>query len=306
VGHKFSGLDLVPLFDGVPDNIQTCRALSGLLPDLLAKIQWRGQISCSINSYIAFCAAASGSWAEVRSCIDKLRSMAEELELPLSEPLDHLVLYISGIYYQGVGDLDAALQIFQNGKFYLPPDPQTNHPPRSVDQVNQDFSLLAGLNSIWILQESRRKDLLANTAMIAKLAPYCEHHVNRDIRTAFNLIVATVETDPATPGYKVKSDLRLALEGAQATANTQFLCITLNIMCGKFFFNVVGSQAEKSAQAASVQARRSGNPLWKSVADRMLAECYEVNGKRSEAQAAMSQAQRHTQELRIAQEVPDL
>lgn len=238
----------------------------------------------------------------MRSSVDKIRSISQELELSLSSALDHLIMYISGVYYQGVGDLDAALQIFRNEKFHIPPEPQSQHFSRSVDQVNHDFSLLAALNTIWILQESSRKDRRANTAMITKLTPYCERHPNRDIRTAFHLVVATAETEPVTLLYKIKSELKLAMEGAQIAANTQFLCITLNIMCSKFFMNVVGSQADKSARAASVQAKRNGNPLWKSVADGMLAECYEVNGKKAEAYAALTQAQRHAQDLRVAQE----
>jgi len=81
------------------------------------------------------------------------------------------------------------------------------------------------------------------------------------------------------------------LSGARTTANTQFLCITLNVMCNRFFSNVVGAQAEKSAMAASVQAMRSGNILWRSVAEGMLAQCYEVQGKHTEAQATLEQAQ---------------
>jgi len=48
--------------------------------------------------------------------------------------------------------------------------------------------------------------------------------------------------------------------------------------------------SEKSAMAASVQAKKSGNVLWQSVADGMLANCYEVQGKNSDAQQTMEQA----------------
>jgi hypothetical protein len=259
-----------------------------------------------VNGYIAFCAAASGSWADVKNNIDKLKATANELEMPLVGPLGFLVTYLSGVYYQGIGNLDAALKIFQDKKFDLPPESDPPLASRSIEQVERDISLLAALNTLWILQDGRLKDPITNTALIARLERFCEKHLNRDIQTAFNLIVATIETNPTTPLFKIKNYLKAALEGSQATANTQFLCITLNVMCSKFFSNVVGAQAEKSAMAASVQARRSGNALWKSVADQMLAKCYEVNGKKSEAHAAMSQAQRYTQDLRVAQDVADL
>jgi len=91
--------------------------------------------------------------------------------------------------------------------------------------------------------------------------------------------------------YDVKGYLRAALHGAGVTANTQFLCITLNVMCSRFFSNVVGDQAEKSAMAASTQAANSGNALWRSVADGMLAQCYEVQGKNAMARDTLAQAQ---------------
>lgn len=285
------------------EDIQTCRAASGVLPEFLAKLQWRGRVSCYANGYMAFCAAASGAWADVKKCIDELRSIASELEVPLVGPLGYLCTYLLGVYHQGIGDLDTALEIFQNKMFELPSPTQPALASRSVQQVERDISLLAALNALWILQDHARKDLDRNVALITMLQPFCESHLNQDIQTAFNLIVATVETNPAAPLYEIKSHLKKALSGAQKTANTQFLCITLNVMCSKFFSNVVGDQAEKSALAASVQAKRNGNPLWKSVADGMLAQCYEVNGKKLEAQAANSQAQIFTQELRMAQEI---
>jgi hypothetical protein len=61
-------------------------------------------------------------------------------------------------------------------------------------------------------------------------------------------------------------------------------------MCSRFFANVVGNQAEKSAKAASFQAKNSGNVLWMSVADGMLAQNYEVQGKKFEAQVKLEEA----------------
>lgn len=261
---------------------------------------------CYVCGYMGFCAAVCGSWAEVKIHIDKLRATAAELEIPLVGPLGHLDTYLSGVYYQGIGKLDEALKIFQDDKFDLPLDSEPPLASHSIQQVERDISLLAALNTLWILQEESRRDLRTNTTLIAKLQRFCENHANPDIQTAFNLVVATVETNPTTELYKVKNYLRLALDGAQKAANTQFICITINVMCGKFFTGVVGDQAEKSAQAASMQARRVGNALWLSVADQMLARSYEVNGKISEAHAVMSQAQRYAQELQIAQDVLDL
>jgi hypothetical protein len=258
-----------------------------------------------VNGYLAFCAAVFGTWADVKRNIDELMSTAKELEMPLDGPLGYLATYLSGVYHQGIGDLDTSLQIFQDKRFDLPPHSQPTLTSSSVQQFERDISLLAALNTLWILQDDRRKDTGINTTLIATLQPFCEFHLNQDIRTAFSLIVATAETSPAAPLYEIKNHLKKALLGSQETSNTLFLSITLNVMCNKFFSNVVGEQAEKSAMAASAQAQRTGNALWKSVAEGMLAQSYEVNGKKALARAIRSRAQQYTKELRMAQSVSD-
>lgn len=245
---------------------------------------------CYINCYMAFCAAAVTDWATTKSHIDRVQTTAQDLDVPLVGPLGSVLVYLTGVYHQGTGDLDKALKIFQDKKFDLPSNSSKASTMNSADQVERDIALLAALSSLWIQQDGQRKNPTHNTSLISRLEPLCKNHPNKDIDTAFNLVMATVETNPAAPLFQIKNCLRAALSGAQTTANTQFLCITLSVMCNRFFSNVVGAQAEKSAQAASVQAQKSGNILWRSVADGMLAQCYEVNGKTADASYTMDQA----------------
>jgi hypothetical protein len=260
----------------------------GLLPDLVARRNWRGLIQCYFQIYMAFCAAGTNDWAKVKHCIDKIHSTARDFEIDLEGTLECLTLYLTGAYHQGRGEFDAALNIFENERFRLPSAKNTT--VSYAEQVERDIAILAALNTLWILQEKPRQNPTHNLALVESLEQICVHHPNKDIETAFNLIAATVHTNPPTELFKIKAYLRSALVGAQATGNTQFLCITLNVMCSRFFSNVVGDQAEKSAKAASVQASKSGNVLWMSVADGMLAQCYEVQGKKIEAQITREQA----------------
>ncbi|KAL2068094.1 hypothetical protein VTL71DRAFT_16192 [Oculimacula yallundae] len=284
-GFKFlkAGLDLLEA------DTRTSKKSAGLLPELISQRRWRGQILCYFRVYMAFCSAGLGDWSETKRHIDDLMSTSRSFDIAPTGPLEILALYLTGVYYQGIGDLDRALDIFQDAKFALPA--VKGSITTSADQLHRDISLLAALNTLWILQESSRQDFNKNTALIEKLKPYCEHHPSIDIQTAFNLVWATVPTNPPAQVYQIKNYLRAALGGASATANTQFLCITLNVMCSRFFSNVVGDQAEKSAMAASTQATNSGNVLWRSVADGMLAQCYEVQGKKELAQQTLRQAQ---------------
>lgn len=242
---------------------------------------------------MGFCAALMSDWAVVKQSVDHMRSTARYFDIPLSGPLECLTIYLTGVYHQGIGDLDIALHHFQNPMFDLSSAKSSN--PTSTSQVERDFSLLAALNILWILQDPKRQNPETNTSLIAKLEPFCAKHHNTDIQTAYNLVKATVNTIPPPQLFTIKKYLGAALSGAQTTFNAQFLCITLNVMCSRFFSNVVGDQAEKSAKAASMHAQKSGSALWRSVADGMLARCYEVQGKKSEAQASMEQARKLSQ-----------
>lgn len=239
---------------------------------------------------MAFCAAAITDWSTTKTHIAKVETTAKDLDIPLVGPLGSVLVYLTGVYYQGIGNLDMALEIFRDEKFNLPDETSKVNTTNSADQVERDIALLAALNSLWILQDGHRKNPINNRALISRLQPLCKNHPNKDIETAFNLVMATVETHPPAHLFQVKTCLKTALNGAQTTANTQFLCITLSVMCNKFFSNVVGAQAEKSAQAASVQAQKSGNILWRSVAEGMLAQCYDVNGNAAEAKYTMDHA----------------
>lgn len=228
----------------------------------------------------------------MRKHIEKLNSAMSRLGTSLIGPLASISLYLSGIYHQGVGDLKTALEIFEDEKFDM-----TLYEGNtcSASQVKRDYSILAALNTIWILQDPAQQDVRRNNALMEKITKPCQHHPSLDIQAAFHLAAATVNRSPPLPSIDVRSHLSRALKSTKLTLNMQFTCITLSIMCNRFFVSVVGEQAEKSALAASVQANRSGNPLWMSVADGMLAQVYELNGKQSEATQALDKARRKAQ-----------
>ncbi|KAN0102977.1 Cohesin loading factor [Hyaloscypha variabilis] len=279
--------------DSLEGDARSNRSSSGLLPDLVSKRQWRGEISCYFRIYMASCCAGISDWTETKRHLDALKTNLRQFEISLTGPLGHLALYFDGVYHQGIGDLDTALKIFGDTKFNLSTTKSTTLTP--ANQLERDLSILAALSTLWMLQAKEPKNLDQNAAMKEALEPICANHANMDIRTAFHLIAATVQTDPPIQLIDIKGRLKVALAYANTTTNVQLLCICLSIMCNRFFRGVVGPQAEKSAKAASVQATRTGNALWMSVTDGMLARCYEVQGKLQDAQATLATAQTHAE-----------
>ncbi|EHL01641.1 putative MAU2 chromatid cohesion factor like protein [Glarea lozoyensis 74030] len=158
-----------------------------------------------------------------------LKEGMEGLAEKSRDPKDFLdFMYLTGVWLQGIGNLDSALRIFQDPKLALPPsNPSTS---TSVSQISRDFAILAALNTLWITQEPSRLNPERNNALLAQLTPLCAQNQNKDLHTAFCLIKATITTTPPTPLFEVKRHLSQALAGAQKTMNSQFLCITLNVM----------------------------------------------------------------------------
>lgn len=223
-------------------------------------------------------------WSEVKKCVVQLERMVRP-------PLEGIVVlysrYLAGVYHQGTGDLKTASSIFRNEIFSLDPnsDKSGNHKATELE-----VSLLATFNRIWIMQHPDYRDDRLTLELLEQLRPLCTDHTNMEIRTAYNLVLAAIQTNPSIPMTAVKMHISTALTNAQLLGNVLTLSIALNLMRAKLFQSIVGDQALKSAKAASNQAKKSGNTLWMSVADGMLAQSYDVQGQGLEAQKAWADA----------------
>jgi hypothetical protein len=193
--------------------------------------------------------------------------------------MEALELYLRGAFHQGTGDLGTAMTIFRDPRFEIAK-------ADAGRSIQQDVSLLAAMNLLYIRQHPSYRDNPESARILDDIRPLCQDHHDPEIRNAFNLILATIVTDPPLPLNQVKNSMSLALNGSKRVGNQQTLAMALNIMRCRLFENVIGEQALKSAKAASTQAKRSGNLLWMSVADGMLADSHQVQGQLREAKAA--------------------
>lgn len=266
------------------------RKVTSTLPGALSSFRWREVLASYFHVYIVLCYASGTEWKAARDQLKLLKESLQDTEDPRDDSLALLYTYLSGLCLQGSGDLDGALEKYRDASLRLPGKQSQSAGPE--EQLSRDLSILASLNAIWILQDGIQFDPSQNAVMIAELEPLCASHSSKDIQTAFNLVKATVITKPPTPTIQMKNFLGQALEASKRTANKQFLSITLSVMCGKFFVGVVGDQAEKAGRAAVHQAKRARNTLWLSVANGMLAENLETQGKVDEAQIVNAEARR--------------
>lgn len=222
----------------------------------------------------------------MRKCIDELKVLLKSHSGGL---LCQYLLYLSGSYAQGTGDLKQAMSLFSDSSFNIEAY-TTTAAGASSKQAELEVSMLALFNRIWIMQHPSYRDDYAAQELLEQLRPLCKDNQNLEIRTTYNLLLAAIRTTPPIPMTAVKSHISAALNGSKMLGDVQTLSIALCLMQAKLFQGIVGEQALKSARAASQQAKKCGNTLWMSVADGMLAVSLETQGQIAEASNVHAEA----------------
>jgi hypothetical protein len=223
----------------------------------------------------------------VKQSIQKL----EVLVAPSTQGILRLLaFYLSGVYQQATGNFRLAMEIFQGPEFDL------DRRGTGVKAAHRELAMLAGLNRLWIMQHASERNDPETLDLIDRLHPLCANHHNVDLRTAWHNVMAAIVTEPPQQLNHQKQHIQAAMAGSKSTNNVLGAAVTLAIMRSRLFENVIGEQALKSAMAAAKQAQRSGNVLWQSVADGMLAQSYEVQGHHPQAAHEWEKATREAQE----------
>ncbi|KAJ9148325.1 Cohesin loading factor [Pleurostoma richardsiae] len=259
------------------------------LQEAMEEADWRAGVSRYIYILMGLHSASQADWPKVNDCVQKLENGL--VNQPPKNPLDIIAFYLSGVLQQGTANLAAALHIFEDPVFEI-----RDSEAGPNEKTPSDVALLAALNRLWIMQEPRQRNEWKIAETVEKVRRFCENHPDRDLRTAYNLTMATIQTNPPLLMQQVKQHIQASLSGSQATNNTHYLSIALNIMRCRLFDNVVGEQALKSAKAGAAQAKKSGNLLWMSVADGMLSQSYEMQGDMAQARATRESGTRFANE----------
>lgn len=248
------------------------------LPMAIEQAKWRADVGCYIHTLIALISATRTQWAVVRDCLQKIESMNPK---PEDGRLGLLVLYVNGVYHQGTGDLDRAYHIFSDPRFAIADAEDLKN--GKAASAPPEVSLLAALNRLWIMHEPSRRNVEQTTQLLEKVRPYCAEHADVDVRAAYNVAAAAIETDPRQSMQTVKRHVSTGINFAKTANNTQLLSVSLNLMRSSLFDHVVGDQATKSGKAGRAQAQKAGNLLWMSVGEGQLAETEEMQGQHEEA-----------------------
>ena len=264
--------------------------MTGTIPQArylaVSRDRWRQLLRCKMQLHLAFAFCARTAWSEARDSLHRLQQAASTLPVEKSQSLEPQILYLSGVIYQGTGDITAALSNFQNPSLALPSPPQ---PPLSP--IHLEFSILSALNTLLIIHNPNHPSHNLLIPLTNALTPLIKRSSNnKALSAAYQLVSATCF--PPTSILPVKQHLQSAMNTAKQCLNEQLLCMTLHVIWFKFFKGVVGEQAEKNARACGVQARRCMDSLWEAVAYGVLANALDFVSKGREAEQARRQGEK--------------
>ncbi|KAK5660129.1 hypothetical protein OQA88_13598 [Cercophora sp. LCS_1] len=268
------------------------------IPEALRQQEWINELVCYTHVLVGLQSATMSDWAGVKKCLEAINEAQ-----PPEGFLDIMILYLDGVLQQGTARLVKALEIWKDPSFDIGRT-STAQPNRS--HIETELSILAALNRIWIMHSDEHRDDAEMADLVETLRPLCEDNPDPDIRTAYDIVMSSITISPAhmdVSMQQVKKHMQMALHNAKTTSNVHSLSMGLNIMRCRLFDNVVSEQAVKSAKAGLAQARRSGNLLWMSVAEGMLARSHMVMDQLAESKAAEEAGIRHANEARLRTQV---
>lgn len=233
--------------------------------------------------HLAFMLCARTSWSAAKEQQNLIQMSIQSMitsTKAIPEPLQLLSAYLGGVIYQGTGNLDQALDIYQSDTCSL----QNYRRTAQHSQIHLNIVLLSALNTILIIRTPTHPKHDQLPSLLSFLESLCTRNPIRQIQSAYHLLTAT---NPSSSTILLtKQALQSALQTAKQSENNQLMCMVLNLMSWKFFRGVVGEQSEKSAQASQRLAQKCMDALWMSVAAGVLGDTLEAAGRFEEAKKA--------------------
>ncbi|KAH7411912.1 cohesin loading factor-domain-containing protein [Phaeosphaeria sp. MPI-PUGE-AT-0046c] len=215
-----------------------------------------------------------------------LQKRAAKLLPSKNEMYARSLSYLSAVIDQRNGHFDPALRAYSSPMFQLPG-------PGSPASAKLDFSILAALNTLFIVRFPGHPQQATTTALLMQLKSLCENHFNQYIQTAYCLVYAMSSPDTSTEAsiYRKKTTVQDAINKANGivkrTKNYEFVKIGLPYFSESFFVSQVNEKAIQAVRATRLNTSRGcPRPLWIAVAAGMCMQTFQNNGLIEEAQEA--------------------
>lgn len=292
LGFLLSGLKVI-LADKVDERLDSyldgglkmTKAMSSVRQSLTAleiHVQQQNAFNIALRVYEIFGLCRQEDWNSSRTCIRELRNDFASAGTEVDESTQRTLLYLEAMCRQGLGELRAALQLYESP--LLSPQLDTK-----ANMLEKDLMALATLNRIFILRSFGPEDF-RQEELLAAVEPYCRNHPNESFLAVCHAVQASTQESHSMI-IKTKQYLQSALQASKRVSNYQLTTLLMNIMIDSFYYeSIVGDQAEKAARTGRSLAKSARSKLWTVVADGMYSDIMERCGKHKEADMAREEA----------------
>jgi tetratricopeptide (TPR) repeat protein len=247
---------------------------------------------------LSFLQCSKGQWHAADQYLSEATKVAEIFADAFPLNLRYATLYLRGVIRQGTGDLVGALHVYQSSLFNLAPQQSSSSAASSASNqlpmsdypnsdVTRNFSILAAMNSAFIIQAPNHPQHKRLSSLIKELQVAVPTCGNKYIQAHFSLLISVLSGTTLT----VKQYLKSAMEAGKAIGSAQTTALALIYMQEKMFKGVVDEQALKCAKAATLQTSTWGDPMWMHVTAGLEAQALDINGFENQARQRRREAE---------------
>jgi tetratricopeptide (TPR) repeat protein len=251
----------------------------------------------------AFIQCMEGKWLAGKDHVNKALIVMKPHVHGYPPSLTCAATYLNGVVQQGLGNLDRALDIWNGPAFklekYLPEPTQDKSKPgrrhQDLDrEVCRNFSILACMNRLFIIDDPTHPRHREKEATIARLGDFVRSTEDRNISAAQMLVHSLLSQSGI---WGTKEGVLKTLGAAKAVLNQQIIALVLTVMQQTFFLGLTHEHARKCVDAVVMQARNWHNPTWLHVVQGIQAESLRYMGRFPEYEEKMEEAKESWQHL---------
>ena len=225
-------------------------------------------LQCYFLLQLCFLQCARGKLDSAQSSLKEVEKIQEQMSEQSPLDIRSQVRYLQGAVHQASGNLNEALAAYQHPDLAL--SSTSMKTPHGRTHFN--ICILSVLNTVVIIRNPRHRlhsQLGDKLNWLSSVVPASN---SKNTTAAYNLMLAVL---PDFTHLQVKQYLSRSLDISKEVSNHQIMSITLGTMSWKWFQGVVGDQALKGSLAFHAEAKKSGNPMWVSVADGILSDTFD-------------------------------
>jgi tetratricopeptide (TPR) repeat protein len=266
----------------------------------------RKMLECRFVIELGFLNCLKSNWAGAKNALTKAAQIFKTSPSSLPKSMGCAIQYLNGTIYQGIGNLERALAIWDGSVFdlshFLRQSNASNTPSdgkqstktmqrhHDLDtEICRNLSILACINRLFIIDDASHPKHGQKAQLVALLSTFISQTHDRNISAAHTLAHSLITNSGICVS---KSALVRVLNDAKAIANQQITALVLVVMQQVFFVGSTDDHAQKCLNAVSVQMKSWRSPIWLHVTEGIQAESLHFMGDLQQSAQKMEDAKK--------------